>query len=171
MVRGKNRGGDAGTAYLVCRRYHLSGGAQCSRHGVRMDALTAAVRQEVERLLAEAGCALCPPSLPSLPRQRGGTPEGVQQALALCDKALASLYMDKVKGILSEEEFLRLRQDIAQRRETWAGRLQEAEEEAPVPENGTGWLRGWFLSLLETVRIGEADGSTGEQRILLCWKV
>ena len=171
MVRGKNRGGDAGTAYLVCRRYHLSGGAQCTRHGVRMDALTAAVRQEVERLLAEAGCALCPPPAASLPRQRANTSEGVQQALALCDKALASLYMDKVKGILSEEEFLRLRQDIAQRRETWMGRLQEAEEEAPVPENGTGWLRAWFLSLLETVRIGEADRSTGEQGILLCWKV
>lgn len=163
MVRVRNRSGAEGNVYLVCGRYRAVGASACTRHGIGLEDLTAAVRDAAETLLREAGCPMQPPRR-DLPPSNGKKSPGEDEAFL--DRMLASIYADKVRGILSDGEFDVLRRDLARRREAL-----HAAEVPPPPCEDAAWQREWLLALVDRIQVEEADRISGTQQVEICWRV
>ncbi|SFR54326.1 recombinase family protein [Anaeromicropila populeti] len=116
----KSGGGEKG--YLRCQLANKTRGAECTTHSIRLDLLIEQVGLEIKQLIDDI-----PPrdwrtevvQNESIELQRRTT--GINQSrknieIQMQDvkKAMSTLYIDKTKGLFSEEEFLDMKQSLKQ---------------------------------------------------------
>ena len=179
MSRTTNAG--HGPSYLRCRRYADGGG--CTRHSIRLDALTELVTEQVRHYVG----LCCPPGTLPLPVNPEGDAadqerKNLSAKLAKNRQAVKALYLDKVDGLLSREQFLELNQSflaeqarleerlsrlkVASRPEHAADRSLRAQELLKLEQ----LPRALAALLIERVEIGERNPETGEQAVQITWK-
>lgn len=126
----KNRG----RHYLQCSNRHVSKNA-CVGSFVSVEKLERIVIQELNRLSAlyldeaelERNLDL-PNSLYAQKKRLLAQRDRIQAQLEEYRKGLRELYLDKVRGVLSEEDFLSLSQDFSREKAQLEHRLEESEQ-------------------------------------------
>ena len=179
MSRTTNAG--HGPSYLRCRRYADGGG--CTRHSIRLDALTALVTERVRHYVG----LCCPPGTLPLPaNSEGDAAEQERKALSARllknRQAVKALYLDKVEGLVSREQFSELNRSFLAEQARLEERLARLET-AACPEHATDRSmraqellkleqlpRALAALLIERVEIGERNPETGEQAVQITWK-
>lgn len=175
------RQGKAGLSYLRCGRYAAGGG--CTRHSIRLDRLVSLVTEQVRRYVN-----LCCPAedLPLPPAERFQA-EALERErrtlsarLAKCRQALKALYLDRVEGLVTTEQFRALNQSFLAEQERLEVRLAEtplpSERRADAAAQSGALLkldqlpRELAVLLIEKVEVGERNPETGEQPIQITWK-
>jgi len=182
-------------SYLQCKRYAATRKQpECSGHTVRLDLLTDAVRERI------CGYAAACYELSGVQRFRvefGGGQRGarvkkeiasLQRQEARLRQAVTSLYLDKVDGLLTGEQFVEMnaalqqdRQTAVRRRTALEVRLLESDREEIDEDSlcrGIGELlrfrtldRELVDMLIDTIEVGEKDRETGEQRVNINWNI
>ena len=127
----KNRG----RHYLQCPSRHVSKDA-CVGAFVPVEKLERIVIQELNRLSARylnkeelARNLDLPSSLPAQKQHLLEQRDRIQAQLEEYQKGLRELYLDKVRGVLSEENFRALSQDFSQRKALLEHRLEESRRQ------------------------------------------
>ncbi len=179
MSRTANAG--QGPSYLRCGRY--AGGGGCTRHSIRLDALTALVTDQVRHYVG----LCCPPGtlpLPVNPEVDAAEQEwkALSARLAKNRQAIKALYLDKVEGLLSREQFSQLNQSFLAEQARLEERLTRLET-VSYPEHAADRSmcaqellkleqlpRPLAALLIERVEIGERNPETGEQAVQITWK-
>lgn len=178
--------------YLRCGLYAGSGGEKrCTRHGIRLDRLLEAVAERV-RLYIGQSHALDGLVLPkhgdtgkeaeALERER----KAVAARMEKHTLALKSLYLDKVSGVLREDQFVALNRSFSEEKARMERRLaeigRELEEYSRPRDREADMARAGELlrmevvprelaaALIERLEIGERDPFTGEQRVRIHWR-
>ena len=178
-----------GTRYLRCRLYADSGGGRrCTRHSIRLDTLTEKVSEQIRRYV-QTYYTLGPLNIrieqedgrEALERERAALSAQLERR----SRALKALYLDKVSGLLTPEQFRELNRDFQEERRRLEGRLAKADEELagegrPGQEDLTECARGLLrletvprelvLALVEKIEVGEREPDTGRQEIRINWR-
>ncbi len=185
------RPGGERVSYLRCRLYADSGREKrCTRHGIRLDALTNLV---AERIRYYVQTYFDPNTLDIQPRQdarRAGLERErshLAAQLAKGDAALKSLYLDKVAGVVTTEQFCTLNQSFLEEKSCLEGRLAGLDrelDEMVKPESREETLarvrellkldplpRELVTLLVERIEVGERDRETGRQEVKITWKL
>lgn len=182
-------------AYLRCKLYATGGSkALCTRHSVRLDCLVEAVAERLRVHVAEYYERRDLGSLVPTSQSEQQTALLEKEAMHLQAQiekrtsALKSLYLDKVGGIVDEEQFLAMNHDfLAEKRrmelrqheiQSELDHLQEKDGKKPeqLVEEVEALLkletvpRALFVMAIEEVRIGEKDLATGHQSLHIQWK-
>ncbi len=176
--------------YLRCKLYADSGGQKlCTRHSVRLDQLidevSERVRYYVQNYYSLEELKLPAPEDPHkdvLTQERRAVTAQLEKRSA----ALKNLYLDKVSGILGEDQFLDLNQDFLAEKSRLERRLAQIDEELAeqkepnsqddLKEKTRQLLkvdslpRELALLLIQKIEVGERDLATGEQAIKIHWK-
>lgn len=121
-----------GRHYLQCSNHHVSKDA-CIGSFISVEKLEQIVIQEINRLSEhylneeelERNLEL-PNALPAQKQRLLEQRDRIQARLEEYQKGLRELYLDKVRGILSEEDFLSLSQDFSQEKAQLEHRLEES---------------------------------------------
>ena len=181
MSRTANAG--QGPSYLRCGRY--AGGGGCTRHSIRLDTLTALVTEQVRHYVG----LCCPPGTLPLPAAANPDSEAMERErkalsarLAKNRQAVRALYLDKVEGLVSREQFLELNQSFLAEQAKLEERLARLDA-PPCPEKSADIAgrmeallkleqlpRALAALLIERVEIGERNPETGEQAVQITWK-
>ena len=120
-----------GRHYLQCSNHHVSKDA-CTGSFISVEKLERIVIQEINRLSElylneeelERNLEL-PNALPAQKQRLLEQRDRIQAQLEEYQKGLRELYLDKVRGILSEEDFLSLSQDFSREKAQLEHRLEE----------------------------------------------
>lgn len=173
LVKSSAGSGSSRRDYLRCKR-HTQDKTSCSRHSVRLDQLEREIAERIHaqliRHLSAAELAgLCrstpaPLSASELPRLRA--------ALARCERALHTLYFDRVDGLIDREQFDMLNRSCLAEREQLTQKiaaLEPSERQPPQPEPAAYPLRSLVWALIDWVGVGERNPATGEQQIEIHW--
>lgn len=120
-----------GRHYLQCSNHHVSKDA-CTGSFISVEKLERIVIQEINRLSElylneeelERNLEL-PNALPAQRQRLLEQRDRIQAQLEEYQKGLRELYLDKVRGILSEEDFLSLSQDFSREKAQLEHRLEE----------------------------------------------
>ncbi len=156
-------------AYLRCRLYADSGKEKlCTRHSVRLDPADLRPRKDTRREALEQ------------------EQKSLSVQLEKRSQALKTLYLDKVAGILSEEQFVELNQSFLQEKSRLERRLAVIGEELAerdcsedrndLMERARELLkletvpRELVVGLVEQIEIGEKNPATGQQEVKVFWK-
>lgn len=123
-----------GRHYLQCSNHHVSKDA-CIGSFISVEKLEQIVIQEINRLSElylneeelERNLEL-PNALPAQKQRLLEQRDRIQAQLEEYQKGLRELYLDKVRGILSEEDFLSLSQDFSREKAQLEHRLEELEQ-------------------------------------------
>lgn len=123
-----------GRHYLQCSNHHVSKDA-CTGSFISVEKLERIVIQEINRLSElylneeelERNLEL-PNALPAQKQRLLEQRDHIQVRLEEYQKGLRELYLDKVRGILSEEDFLSLSQDFSREKGQLEHRLEELEQ-------------------------------------------
>lgn len=181
------RSGEKRRFYLRCKRYADSG--TCSRHSIRLDALLSLTSARVRCYVQ----SFCPPETLDLPK-----PEDSHRTILLQEQraldaqlerrnaALRSLYLDKVSGVLGEEQFSELNQEFLTEKNRFEQRKRQlAEELKHCPPSSSkeqyaesiqkllqldSLPRELAILLIDHIEIGERNPVTAEQAVKICWK-
>ena len=177
-------------SYLRCRLYADSGSKRlCTRHSVRLDQLVDLISERI-RYYVQTYYRLDPADL--LP-QRDTRREALEQErkaltaqLEKRGQALKMLYLDRVAGLLGEEQFIELNQSFLQEKSRLERRLavigeELAEWEHPEQqyeriERAQELLklervpRELVVGLVEKIEICEKNPETGQQEVRVTWR-
>ena len=177
-------------AYLRCRLYADSGKEKlCTRHSVRLDRLVNLISDRI-RYYVQTYYRLDPADLRPRKDTRREALEQEQKSLSVQlekrSQALKALYLDKVAGILSEEQFVELNQSFLQEKSRLERRLAVIGEELAerdcsedrndLMERARELLkletvpRELVVGLVEQIEIGEKNPATGQQEVKVFWK-
>jgi len=174
------------TSYLRCKRYADSGEA-CTRHSIRLDQLEELVTERMRRYIREWYVPEKLEAEPGRDAQREALEQEKRTLEAQVEKrsqALKSLYLDKVSGTLSQEQFIELNQAFLEEKSRLERRLEQIgtelasgkkpQEELTEQVNRLLELetlpRELAVQLIERIEIGERDPASGEQAIHITWK-
>lgn len=177
-------------SYLRCSLYAQSGKQKlCSRHSVRLDELIDLVAERV-RFYVQNYYSLKELNVKpkrdnrkeALERER----KNLANQLEKHSRALKSLYVDKISGILGEDQFVELNQSFIEEKRRLELRQAQIDEElerrsAPdckedVMDRARKLLeletlpRELVVLLIEKIEIGEKNSETGEQEVKIHWK-
>ncbi len=144
VVNRKNAAGED-VLYFLCRTYQRGG---CTSHTVKVDTITDAVLEEIQKIcgpyLTEK--ALLPAAEAFLGAETREKPS--RQALEARREALTAqmdrIYLDRLGGLLREEDFQRLYRRLREERDALAAQM-EKEESAPPEEEQALTLTRCFL--------------------------
>ncbi|MDE7261827.1 MAG: recombinase family protein [Oscillospiraceae bacterium] len=175
-----------GTSYLRCGRYAESGKEKgCTRHSVRLDRLVELVTERLRYYIREW---YVPENLEPEQDTRWAALEQERKTLEAQigkrSQALKSLYLDKVSGILSQEQFVELNKSFQDEKNRLERRLAQIGQELSAGESPQTELqeraqklleletlpRELAVQLIERIEIGERDPDSGEQAIQITWK-
>ena len=181
----KTANGRQGVFYLRCKRY--AGGGSCTRHSIRLDRLVELAAGYVRKYVQEWYV----PDTLELEPERNGRQEALEQERRALEvqlekrrQALKSLYLDKVSGVLGQEQFMELNQTFQDEKSRLERRLAQIGKELAAEEGPREDLaerihellaletlpRELAVQLIERIEIGERDPDTGEQAIRIVWK-
>ena len=177
-------------AYLRCKLYADSGREKlCTRHSVRLDQLIDLISDRI-RYYVQTCYQLDPRDLQPRKDTRREALEQEQKALtAQLEKrgqALKTLYLDRVAGILSGDQFVELNQTFLDEKSRLEGRLEQigselaerehSKNQAELMERAQELLkletvpRELVAGLVERIEIGEKDQATGRQEVKVFWR-
>lgn len=177
-------------SYLRCRLYAESGKQKlCSRHGIRLDTLLNIVTERVrDYIQAYFDVGQFKPQPQKADQQAALEQErrNIVHQLEKRDLALRTLYLDKVAGVITEEQFGELNHSFLQEKARFTERLgqldQELDQQPTTQDQEELMLRARELLKLETlprelavlliekVEVGEKDPLTDQQEIRITWK-
>ena len=192
MTKGTNRRNQDGShrSYLRCKLF-VTGGKRrlCTNHSIRLDQLIELVSQRI-RFYVQSCFDL--EKLDVQPRRntRITALETEQKQLAAQlekrNAALKSLYLDKVSGLLGEEQFLELNESFLKEKSHMEKRLIQIDSELAgtgKPEGKEGLMRRaeellklenipreLVVLLIEKIEIGQRNRETGKQEVKILWK-
>ena len=102
------------------------------------------------------------------------------------NQAIKSMYLDKISGILSEEQFVELNQAFLSEKSQLERRLAQIREELEervkpidqisILERAEELLRldtiprELVVALIEKIEVGERDPESGKQEVRITWK-
>lgn len=115
-----------GYDYFLCQLFKKTKSTQCSRHSIRYDKLTACISDEIKKviqacisdseILYDLKKSLKQENKKEKQYQRNQMERSKNEAeLSVSRKALSELYLDKTKGIVTETEFLSLKNSLSDR--------------------------------------------------------
>lgn len=165
-------------SYLRCSLYAKSGTAcQCTRHSIRYDLLLKEVEARIRLYL------------PNYPEEylRPASSEKSNQLAVLkrqadkYDAALESLYLDKVSGLISLEQFIQLNDSFRREQSKLRVEIQrlsavDAASSISLPYSsepagpGAPITRNLLCMLIDKIEIGERDQETGHQKVHIFWR-
>jgi len=174
------------TSYLRCKRYADSGMA-CTRHSIRLDQLVNLVTERMRRYINEWYVLEKLEAEPGRDAQREALEQERKTLEAQVEKrsqALKSLYLDKVSGVLTQEQFMELNQTFLGEKSRLEQRLEQIGIELTAGEGPQEELteranrlldletlpRELAVQLIERIEIGERDPASGEQAVHIIWK-
>ena len=192
MTKSTNRRYQDGShrSYLRCKLFVTSGKRRlCSNHSIRLDQLIDLVSERI-RFYVQTYFRL--EKLDVQPRQntRITTLETERKQLtAQMEKrstALKTLYLDKVSGLLSEDQFLELNQSFLKEKAQMEKRLSQIDSELAAvgkSESREELMRRaedllkletipreLVVMLIEKIEIGQRNRETGQQEVKILWK-
>ena len=177
-------------AYLRCKLYADSGSKRlCTRHSVRLDQLIDLISERI-RYYVQTYYQLDPKDLQPQKDTRREALEQEQKSLSTQlekrSKALKTLYLDKVAGILSEKQFVELNQSFLEEKSRLERRLKVIDEELAEREHSEDQddlmeraqellkletvPRELVVGLVEKIEICEKNPETGQQEVKVTWK-
>jgi len=176
--------------YLRCKLYADSGTQKlCTRHSIRLDRLIELVSERIRGYI-QAYYRLEELELPT-PRDDHREALLLEQRtlnaqLEKRSMALKNLYLDKVSGVLNEDQFVELNRDFLAEKSRLERRLAQIDQELchrEQPQDQEDVMakarellelktlpRELAVMLIEKIEIGEQDPNTGEQPVKICWK-
>lgn len=180
--------GSRGRRYLQCPTPALTGGG-CPGAFLSVKALEEAVLEELRPLLAnaldkKALLALFAKRQTDLGRRdriRSALAEAETQALR-CSGDLQTLYRDRLRGILPEEDFAALAQELTRQREHWRSRIASLQEqhsagpEAEPEEAAAPWLcpehltRTMVDALIDRITVGRKGPGQRQTPVEIFWR-
>lgn len=176
--------------YLRCKLYADSGEEKlCTRHSIRLDQLIELVSERIRHYVGN----WCPlEELKVRPRDAPGRKALEKEKACLETQlekrrlALRTLYLDKVSGILTEEQFTEMNRSFLQEKNRLERRMErinvelsecsQPQEQADLMEKARVLLRmetvprELVVLLIEKIEIGERDPETGRQEVKITWK-
>ena len=177
--------------YLRCKLYADSGAEKlCTRHSIRLDRLIDLVLERMRTYIRQ----FCPPEKLALsfPCPEVRETALVQERTALIHQSekrsavLRQLYLDRVSGTLSPEQFAELNEAFLAERVRLENRLSQVDRELAAkrqPQSREAFTtrvrallaldtlpRELAVSLIQKIEIGEQDPDTGEQTVKIHWK-
>ena len=177
-------------SYLRCKLYADSGEEKlCTRHSIRLDRLIELVSERIRRYV-QSCCKAEEFHLPPPEDTRRGALEREQRSLAAQlekrSQALRNLYLDKVSGVLREDQFIELNRDFLAEKSRLEERLaqvgRELRERAEPPDQAARMEqekellkletipRELVVALVEKIEVGERDRESGRQEVRITWK-
>ena len=177
-------------SYLRCRLYADSGSKRlCTRHSVRLDQLVDLISERI-RYYVQTYYRLDPAAiLPQRDTRREALEQERKALTAQLEKrgqALKMLYLDRVAGLLGEEQFIELNQSFLEEKSRLERRLavigeELAEWEHPEQqyeriERAQELLklervpRELVVGLVEKIEICEKNPETGQQEVRVTWR-
>lgn len=188
--------GRNGTQYLRCRLSTKTKNHQCTPHSIKLERLVELVEQKLRDLIetylhANRNTAELMDLFLSLNNTRKAL-EQKENEVRVCEgkiqeirKIIANAYADKVKGLLSEVDFLNLKQVFDKEAETYKNKRFRLEEEiremdiqSELIQNKDQFLTQClnFSSLtheivndfIDTIQVGEKE-TNGEQIVVVNW--
>lgn len=177
-------------SYLRCKLYADSGKAKlCTRHSIRLDKLEELVSDRI-RYYVQTYYKLEPLDIQPKRDARRDALEQEQKALETQlekrSQALKTLYLDKVSGILTDDQFTDLNHSFLEEKARLEQRLSKIEAElsnqekpqqqADLMERAKELLkletvpRELVVALVDKIEIGERNPDTGEQQVRITWK-
>ncbi len=177
-------------SYLRCKLYADSGKAKlCTRHSIRFDKLEELISDRI-RYYVQTYYKLDPQDLqPRRDTRREALEQERKSLTAQLEKrsqALKTLYLDKVSGILTDDQFTDLNQSFLEEKARLEQRLAKVEADladhekpqlqADLMERAKELLkletvpRELVVALVEKIEIGERNPDTGEQQVRVTWK-
>jgi len=115
-----------GEEYLICSRYKRYTSKYCTRHAIRVSELEKAVHQDinvmVKSVVMHVDVVKESQKITVEKRRKEITDDmnGINKKLSEIISVIKSLYMDKVKGVLGEQEFLELNREFNREKEVLA---------------------------------------------------
>lgn len=172
-------------SYLRCRQHSLNAD-RCSSHSIRLEQLEQAVEDRIRNLLEEYYHPLTVEEY-----LKRGSKEDISQEISQIQsrqkryqKALGEIYLDKSSGVLSQEEFLYLKEQYEQEEKTLSLRLSalvESYKNAPPLRHKEQTLLTWLsqpsltrelaAKLIDRVEVEEKDPISQTQNIHIYWTV
>lgn len=148
LEKGKN-----GLEYFICSRYKKHSSKYCTRHGIRVNEVEKAVLEDINSMIS-----LISENIEVMKDSRNDFKEKfIKKAvkeLAAYEKKLTeinnytkNLYMDKVKGIISEEEFVNLSKAFSSEKDSIVKSYNALQEKL----NRQGKQQNEFESVLSSV--------------------
>ena len=177
-------------SYLRCKLYADSGKNKlCTRHSVRLDQLIDLVSDRI-RYYIQTYYELDPNDLQPQKDTRQEALKQERKTLAAQlekrSQALKTLYLDKVAGIISENQFVELNESFLNEKSRLERRLGKIDEElenreqpqqqADLMEKARELLkletvpRELVVGLIDCIEIGERNPSSGQQEVKISWK-
>ena len=177
-------------SYLRCKLYADSGEEKlCTRHSIRLDRLIELVSERIRRYV-QSCCKAEEFHLPPPEDTRRGALEREQRSLAAQlekrSQALKNLYLDKVSGVLREDQFIELNRDFLAEKSRLEERLaqvgRELRERAEPPDRAALMEqarellrleiipRELVVALVEKIEVGERDRESGRQEVRITGK-
>ena len=177
-------------SYLRCRLYADSGKNKlCTRHSVRLDQLIGLVSDRI-RCYVQTYYELDAKDLQPQKDTRREVLEQEHKSLTVQlekrSQALKALYLDKVAGIISEDQFVELNESFLNEKSRLARRLTHIKEELIQREDDQQQIslmerarellklenvpRELVVGLIEKIEIGERNPNTGQQEVKVSWK-
>ncbi|MEN6316088.1 MAG: recombinase family protein [Clostridiaceae bacterium] len=181
-------------SYLRCKMYAVSGNkALCTSHAIRFDLLqdivTERLRGYVSRFLDESSIALSLHAYSDVNNRIKNLQNeisSIEKQLLQSTQVLKNLYFDKVKGQITEEQFIELNRGICadkvllnKRKEDVEKWINELDEKS---KNRDKWFdavkqykdfreltRTMVNELIDCIEIGEKNKETGEQKVKIHW--
>ena len=177
-------------SYLRCRLYADSGKNKlCTRHSVRLDQLIGLVSDRI-RCYVQTYYELDAKDLQPQKDTRREVLEQEHKSLTVQlekrSQALKALYLDKVAGIISEDQFVELNESFLNEKSRLARRLTHIKEELIQREDTQQQIslmerarellkletvpRELVVELIDRIEIGERNPNTGQQEVKVSWR-
>jgi DNA invertase Pin-like site-specific DNA recombinase len=181
-------------SYLRCKKYATAGSAAaCTSHSIRMDLLRDVVaeklRECIRRYLDENsvadGLETSFAAEDEIERLRRAL-YGMEKQLLQSARVLKSLYLDRVEGRITEEQFAEWNQSfsadrhrLAERKEELERRIAEISGESESRDKRLEIIRQHrdfeelthtlVAELIDYIEVGEKNRETGEQTVKIHW--
>lgn len=153
VINRKNASGED-TLYFVCRTYQrFTKAGVCTSHTIKVETITTAVVEKV-REICEA--YLNPKDMLPIAKEMAESENQQNEIQAFKSKIdvltvkLDNMYMDKLNGILSEDDFERIYVKIKEERSGLEKRVTELEKKKKNPISSAKWARILVEKFIET---------------------
>ncbi|CDF58283.1 recombinase family protein [Thermobrachium celere] len=182
---------NAKRSYLRCKLYCISKGKLCTKHTIRLDRLENIVADKIKehfRILNENEIVeglndmTFDLEIKNLEKELSR----INNDIKTRDTALKNIYLDKTKGMITEEQFLEFNKVFLDEKNTLLARKQyiesqienlrlAEEKKSKIVEKVRSFLNFDRLTydmvneLIDYIEIGEKDKRTNEQEIIIHW--
>jgi len=182
-------------SYLQCRLYAATRkNPECSGHTIRLDALTETIEERIRTYTSEYYAISGVRRFRMEPDCHEGVKRVKREIASLTHQearlreAVKNLYLDKVDGLITQEQFVDMNSAMLRDQQAAANRIASLEarmEEADQSQTDDTALEGRIAEMLklktidralvdlliDSIEVGEKDRETGRQQVKINWKI